>query len=89
MGIVWISGPHRPGTGGKNDLSIFQSGLKHLLDYGEQIEADDGYQAECPSTTKMPSDITCGRSKHAELNWLQQNCHERVNERLSLRILAA
>ena len=66
--IVWISGPHFPGTGGSNDLSIFRKALIHMLDPGERVEADDGYAAECPGKTKTPNGITRLTGERAELN---------------------
>ena len=41
---MWIHGPFPPGDW--NDLTIFRDGLKHLLQNGERVEADDGYKAE-------------------------------------------
>ena len=52
-----------------------------MLDHGERVEADNGYSAECPATTKTPTGITSGHGEQDELNRLQQNCHKTVNER--------
>jgi len=50
--IVWLSGPHLPGL--TNDLQIFCSALKHVLDEGGKCEADQIYVGEAPAFIKCP-----------------------------------
>jgi hypothetical protein len=40
---VWISGPHR---GGKDDMTIFQEGLKGKIQPGKKAIADRGYERQ-------------------------------------------
>ena len=79
--IVWINGPHYPGT--HNDIAIFQSALIHLLDDGERLEADRGYIGEHPTYIKMPTGIDQNENRQ----WLDQrhrNRHETVNKRFKV-----
>ena len=79
--IVWINGPHYPGT--HNDIAIFQSALIHLLDDGERLEADRGYIGEHPTYIKMPTGI----DQNEDRQWLDQrhrNRHETVNKRFKV-----
>ena len=39
--ICWVNGPFRPGA--NPDAVIFSSGLRHQLDEGARVEADNGY----------------------------------------------
>lgn len=52
-----------------------------MLDYGERVEADDGYSAECPATTKTPNRVSRGAGECIRLNQKQRNRHKTVNER--------
>ena len=79
--IVWINGPHYPGT--HNDIAIFQMALIHLLDDGERLEADRGYIGEHPTYIKMPTGIDQNENRQ----WLDQrhrNRHETVNKRFKV-----
>ena len=79
--IVWINGPHYPGT--HNDIAIFQMALIHLLDDGERLEADRGYIGEHPTYIKMPTGIDQNENRQ----WLDQrhrNRHETVNRRFKV-----
>jgi hypothetical protein len=40
--LVWIQGPYP--TGKYTDIKIFNNVLRHFLEPGEQVEADDGYR---------------------------------------------
>ena len=53
--IVWINGPFCPGDW--NDLAIFRHNLKHQLERGERIEADNGYVGESPRFVVCPTSI--------------------------------
>ena len=48
--------PYAPGDW--NDVEIFRAGLKHKLDEGERVEADDGYVGESPRFVKCPKGFT-------------------------------
>jgi hypothetical protein len=70
--IVWISGPHLPGV--LNDIAIFRTGLKFMLEEGERIEADDGYVGECPRHVKV-------RKNHITVNDNQVRMRGRIGWR--------
>ena len=53
--IVWIHGPFNCGM---NDLQVFRDGMVHYFQTSERVEADDGYQGDCPQYTKTPGGIT-------------------------------
>jgi hypothetical protein len=56
------------------------------LDFGERVEADDGYVGESPYVTKVPSAVLTRSSEEADER--VQGWHETVNVRLkSFKIL--
>jgi len=78
--IVWVHGPFPCGMW--PDVKIFKFGLKHWLDEGERVEADDGYIGQEPMACKTPGGFSsrvegvCG-----ERNRLRSR-HETINKRL-------
>ena len=50
--IVWINGPFCPGDW--NDIEIFRLQLINQLEYGERVEADNGYVGEAPKFVVCP-----------------------------------
>jgi len=76
--IVWINGPWPPGI--YNDLMIARMGIVQMLEDGERVEADDGYEGIAPQYAKVPGNITRDEGKLA----LQQRVrarHEQMNSR--------
>lgn len=53
--IVWLMGPFP--CGDWPDIVCFRYALKHMLDDGEWVEADDGYVGEDPATVKVPGSV--------------------------------
>jgi len=79
--IVWVSGPHLPGL--YPDIAIFRKGLIHMLEDGERIEADKGYQGEAPRYCKTndQSYPSC-REDNGRIKARVQRRHETINNRL-------
>lgn len=61
----------------ENDLQVFCKALKHVLDVGERMEADDGYIAEYLHCD-CPTGISC-REDRVQFNKQQRSRHETVN----------
>ena len=53
---MWIDGPYEAGNW--LDLEIFRNSLKSHIEYGERVEADDGYLGEAPEFIKCPASFT-------------------------------
>lgn len=53
--IVWLMGPFP--CGDWPDIVCFRYALKHMLEDGERVEADDGYVGEDPATVKVPGSM--------------------------------
>lgn len=77
--IVWINGPFMPGD--YNDISIFRSALKFMLEDGERVEADKGYLGESPEFCKVPGSLTNPPDRE-RLQKRVRLRHESVNERM-------
>ncbi len=75
---MWIQGPYP--TGKYNDIVIFNKDLRHFLDPGEQIEADEGHVRH-PDKIKCPQNVDNTAEK-----WVMQGMvrarHEMLNGRL-------
>jgi hypothetical protein len=78
--IVWVAGPYLPGKDGWNDLSIFRDGLRGMLEPGERVEADDGYNGDCPQYVKCPGGITAQEDQEYMKKRVRMR-HEHVNEK--------
>ena len=54
-GLVWIQGPYPAGR--FTDIVIFNKVLRHFLEPGERVEADNGYVSpKCPDNTCNPEE---------------------------------
>ena len=49
--LVWIQGPYPAGK--YTDIKIFNKVLRHFLEPGERVEADEGYRGH-PDKIKCP-----------------------------------
>ena len=73
--IVWVNGPFK--CGAFPDLKIFCSKLKHCLDPGAYVEADNGYCGKpmrvcCASCFVSKTDKRAkakARARHKTINW--------------------
>lgn len=71
--------PYAPGDW--NDLAIFRVGLKHILDKGERVEADDGYVGEAPKFVKCPKGFTRPLEEQAMRKRVDGR-HETINNKI-------
>ena len=84
--IVWLNGGFPAGRW--TDLNIFRFSLKHHLDEGERVEADDGYLGEAPGKVKCPRSFV-NPPENEEMQRLCRSRHETVNGRMKAwKILA-
>jgi hypothetical protein len=77
--LVWIQGPYPVGK--YTDIKIFNKVLRHFLDPGEQVEANEGYvghpdKIKCPQNVGTPAEKWAMqgrvRARHEMLNgWLK------------------
>ena len=76
---VWVVAPFP--CGDWPDISIFQFGLKHMLEDGERVEADDGYVGEDPNNVKAASSAVHNQDdKQLYVLSRVHHCHETVNK---------
>jgi len=73
--LVWIQGPYPAGR--FNGIAIFNKVLRHLLEPGERVEADNGYvgaadKIKCPGNPCNPAENE-GMQSHARYH------HETIN----------
>ena len=57
--LVWIQGPYPAGK--YTDIKIFNKVLRHFLEPGERVEADEGYRGhpdkiKCPGNDANPAE---------------------------------
>jgi len=79
--IKWLNGPYP--CKDWPDINMFCDGLIKELDFGERVEADDGYVGESPYVTKVPSVVLTRSSEEADaMQKRVQGRHETVNGRL-------
>jgi hypothetical protein len=57
--LVWIQGPYPAGK--YTDIKIFNKVLRHFLEPGERVEADEGYRShpdkiKCPGNDANPAE---------------------------------
>jgi DDE superfamily endonuclease len=78
--LVWIQGPYPAGK--YTDIEIFNKVLRHFLEPGERVEADEGYRGhedkiKCPSNPANPPEnlVMQGRvrARHETLNGRLKN----------------
>ena len=78
--LVWIQGPYPAGK--YTDIKIFNKVLRHYLEPGERVEADDGYRGhaskiKCPKNDANPAANLAmqgrARARHETLNGRLKN----------------
>lgn len=78
--IVNIEGPYKPGM--YNDLQIFRFGLRGMLEAGERVEGDLGYEADAPEYVKVPGELAGNHQKYMRKRLRKR--HETVNRRIKV-----
>lgn len=79
--IVWVLGPFP--CGDWPDINIFRFALKHLLEDGERVEADDGYVGEDPLRVKTTHGAV--HNPDPQVKYVRARVrlrHETVNKRI-------
>lgn len=59
--LVWIQGPYPAGK--YTDITIFNEVLRHFLEPGERVEADEGYRGHMDKVKGPGNDLTTRNSK--------------------------
>ena len=59
--LVWIQGPYPAGT--YNDIKIFNQCLRHFLEPGKQVEADEDYRGHVDKVKGPGNDVSSKNSK--------------------------
>ncbi len=75
--LVWIQGPYPAGT--YNDIKIFNQCLRHHLEPGERVEADEGYRGHVDKVKGPGNDVS---SKNVVMQGRGRARHETLNGRL-------
>ena len=75
--ICWVNGPFKPGQ--YNDHQIFQLGLDEMLDNGERVEVDNGYNGN--ARYSRPNDCE-GNNGWGRMKANARARHENVNGKL-------
>jgi hypothetical protein len=75
--LVWIQGPYQAGC--FNDIAIFNKVLRHFLEPGERVEADNGYVG-ATDKIKCP-DNPCNPVENEGMQSRARYCHETFNGR--------
>ena len=75
--LVWIQGPYPAGR--FNDIAIFNKVLRHFLEEGERVEADNGYVG-ATDKIKCP-DNPCNRVENEGMQSRARYRHETINGR--------
>ena len=84
--ICWINGPFP--CGDFPDIKIFRSAIISKLEYGERVEADDGYIGEAPSNVivpKMDSRVLVVKDKARTVRSRHETCNSRFKNWKILR----
>jgi hypothetical protein len=76
--LVWIQGPYL--TGKYMDIKIITKVLRHFLDPGERIKANEGYVGH-PKKNKCPQNVVNPAEKWAMQRRVRAH-HETLNRRL-------
>ena len=76
--IVWINGPFRAGL---DDLSIARQAVVRVVERGEKVEADGGYEGK-PHYISTPADAVTG--KQAKMKSSARHPHEHGNSCLKI-----
>ena len=75
--LVWIQGPYPAGR--FNDIAIFNKVLRHFLEEGERVEADNGYVG-ATDKIKCP-DNPCNPAENEGMQSRARYRHETINGR--------
>ncbi len=75
---MWIQGPYPADK--YTDIKIFNKILRHFLDSGEQVEADEGYVGH-PDKIKCPQNVGNLVEKWA-IQGRVRACHKMLNRQL-------
>ena len=75
--LVWSHGPFPAGL--YNDIKIFNLCLRHWLEPGERVEADEGYRGHADKVKGPGNDVS---SKNSEMQGRVRARHETLNGRL-------
>lgn len=79
--IVWVMGPFP--CGDWPDINIFRFALKHMLDDGERVEADDGYVGDDPVSVKVPGSMVHPQEDRMLcVRTIVRRRHETANKRI-------
>jgi hypothetical protein len=73
--LVWIQGPYPAGA--FNNVKIFNKVLRHFLEPGERVEADNGY-VSAADKVKCP-DNPCNPVANEGKQFRVRSCHETIN----------
>ena len=76
--LVWINGPYPAGLW--TDIKIFNRVLRHFLEPGERVEADEGYAGH-PDKVKCPAN-PCNPPENLAMQGRVRSRHETLNGRL-------
>jgi hypothetical protein len=76
--LVWIQGPYPAGE--YPDVKIFNKVLRHFLDPGERVEADEGYAGHADKV-KCPAN-PCNPPENLAMQGRVRSRHETLNGRL-------
>jgi hypothetical protein len=77
--LVWIQDPYPAGR--FNDIAIFNKVLRHFLEEGERVEADNGYVGATDKIKFKCPDNPCNRVGNEGMQSCARNCHETINGR--------
>ncbi len=76
--LVWIQGPYPAGK--YNNIKIFNSVLRHYLEPGERVEADNGYVGHADKIKCLHN--TCNPEENLAIQACVRSWHETWNGRL-------
>jgi hypothetical protein len=76
--LAWIQGPYPVGK--FTSIKIFNKVLRHFLDLGEQVKANEGYVG-CPNKIKCPQSVGNQEEKQAMQGRMRAR-HKMLNGRL-------
>ena len=78
---VWISGPHKAG---KHDMTVFREGLKQMIQPGDVVIADRGYQTSRADESFMSTPNGQDSIEVARFKTLVRSRHETYNGRIKM-----
>ena len=79
--IVWVTGPFP--CSDWSDIDMFWFAVKHMLEAGERVEADDGCIGEDLLKAKVPKSVVCAQDDAVHCMQAKARLwHETVNKRM-------